>query len=307
MKKTSEIKYPSAAHLFQFCRRVLDHKFGGARVIDQDVGQILGFDPADCSHWKKGKKNIRSIQAMRAIADHLGVDERLVVEIAGGDLSEGEAFEEYCGYGAFQINPKIIESARKDFYRKNAANWTRDKEQEFREFFTAQEASIEQLVKDIHARINFQEAPLYLPEITSAYPELRLEACETPLGEVTAEQGPKAGGTGLKITYAVGSEMRPFVRYRIAKLMAGYFLPKIGLDPTAKGDIAFGQGSEFTQHLADVQSNVFAAHLLTPAPLLRREMAQVNVMKDIVTQLAEVFWVSKSFMNRRLKEILQTL
>ena len=64
------IKYPNSANLFQFCRKVLDHKFGGIRVIDQDVGQILGFDPADCSHWKKGKKNIRSIQAMKSIATH---------------------------------------------------------------------------------------------------------------------------------------------------------------------------------------------------------------------------------------------
>ena len=76
MKRSTEIKYPNSANLFQFCRKVLDHKFGGIRVIDQDVGQILGFDPADCSHWKKGKKNIRSIQAMKAIADHLGVDEK---------------------------------------------------------------------------------------------------------------------------------------------------------------------------------------------------------------------------------------
>ena len=58
MKKDMAVKYPHSANLFQFCRKVLDHKFGGIRVIDQDVGQILGFDPADCSHWKKGKKNI---------------------------------------------------------------------------------------------------------------------------------------------------------------------------------------------------------------------------------------------------------
>ena len=82
MKSEVTAKYPNSACLFQFCRKVLDHKFGGIRVIDQDVGQILGFDPADCSHWKKGKKNIRSIQAMKSIADHLGVDEKLVVDVA---------------------------------------------------------------------------------------------------------------------------------------------------------------------------------------------------------------------------------
>ena len=90
MKKESTVKYPHSASLFQFCRKVLDHKFGGIRVIDQDVGQILGFDPADCSHWKKGKKNIRSIQAMKSIANHLGVDEKLVVDVASGEIADWE-------------------------------------------------------------------------------------------------------------------------------------------------------------------------------------------------------------------------
>ena len=53
MKKEVIIKYPNSANLFQFCRKVLDHKFGGIRVIDQDVGQILGFDPADPEGTKK--------------------------------------------------------------------------------------------------------------------------------------------------------------------------------------------------------------------------------------------------------------
>ena len=87
MKKETVAKYPHSANLFQFCRKVLDHKFGGIRVIDQDVGQILGFDPADCSHWKKGKKNIRSIQAMKSIADHLEVDEKLIVDVASGEIN----------------------------------------------------------------------------------------------------------------------------------------------------------------------------------------------------------------------------
>ena len=52
----SQVRYPNSVSLFLFCRHVLDHKFGGIRVIDQDIGQILGFDPADCSHWKRAKR-----------------------------------------------------------------------------------------------------------------------------------------------------------------------------------------------------------------------------------------------------------
>src|SRR6185436_2984483 len=135
MKKAQEVKYPHSANLFQFCRKVLDHKFGGIRVIDQDVGQILGFDPADCSHWKKGKKNIRSIQAMKSIAEHLGVDEKLVVDVASGDLDDSEAFFEYSGYGALSIDAKVFEAAKKDFYRRHAGSWTKDRENEFKDYF----------------------------------------------------------------------------------------------------------------------------------------------------------------------------
>jgi hypothetical protein len=306
MKKMTEVKYPNSANLFQFCRRVLDHKFGGIRVIDQDVGQILGFDPADCSHWKKGKKNIRSIQAMKSIANHLGVDEKLIVDVAAGELDETEAFYEYSGYGAFSIDNKIFEAAKKDFYRRNAASWTKDKENEFCEFFDASEAAIDRLVNEIHERINFKEAPLYLPEVVAAYSSISLSPVDSlpaadaaPLNVTQKEQT-------TSITYVGGTEMRPYMRYRIAKAMAPHFLSQLS-DPlnAAASTKPNEELSEYAQHLLEVQSNLFAAKLLTPATLLRREMGQVNVAKDIVSQLAEIFWVSKTFMNRRLKDILQ--
>lgn len=298
MKKAVEIKYPHSANLFQFCRRVLDHKFGGIRVIDQDVGSILGFDPADCSHWKKGKKNIRSIQAMKAIAEHLGVDERLVVDVASGDLDESEAFFEFTGYGSFNIDSKIFESAKKDYYRRNAANWTKDKENEFRKYFDINEQMIDQVVAEIHEKINFQEAPLYLPEIVTAYPEIELNPVERAAN--TSDNRmiiSEIAGKAQVISYAAGSEMRPYVRYRIAKAMSDYFL--------AGKLAATSDANEYTAHLRDVQSNLFAAKLLAPAHLIKKEMARINVSKDVVSQLSETFWVSKTFMNRRLKELLQ--
>ena len=293
MKKATEIKYPNSANLFQFCRKVLDHKFGGIRVIDQDVGQILGFDPADCSHWKKGKKNIRSIQAMKSIAEHLGVDEKLVVDIASGDIDDAEAFFEYSGYGAFAIDTKIFETAKKDFYRKNAGQWSKEKESEFKSFFDVNEPKIDSLVKEIHEKINFSEAPLYLPEVVATYTDITL----TPL-EKTPEQNSvqtKSSDGKTTIQYLAGSEIKPFMRYSIAKAMAAHFL-----------DTELPEDTEFRSHVLDVQSNMFAAKLLAPASLIRKEMQQVNVSKDVVSQLSEVFWVSKTFMNRRLKEILQS-
>jgi len=299
MKKATEIKYPHAANLFQFCRRVLDHKFGGVRVIDQDIGQILGFDPADCSHWKRGKKNVRSIQAMKSIADHLGVDERLVIDVASGEMDDIEAFHEFNGYGAFAIDPKAYDTAKKEFYRRHATDWNKELEAEFREQSSINESQIDQVVAAIHQRISFAEAPLYLPEISAAYQDLKL----TPI-EAKDDEGLRAsidvarieGKT--QISYQQGAELKPFMRFRLAKAMAGHFMRDVRRDKESE--------SEFSQHLHDVRSNLFAAKLLAPAGLIRLEIGQVNVTRDVVTQLAETFWVSKSLMNRRLKAVLQS-
>ena len=297
MKKEVEIKYPSASNLFQFCRKVLDHKFGGIRVIDQDVGQILGFDPADCSHWKKGKKNIRSIQAMKAIADHLGIDERLVVDIASGEIDDNEAFYEYCGYGNFDINDQMIEKARKEFHQRHANTWTRDKEHEFKKYFEINEGKIDAIVSDIHQTIGFKEAPLYLPEVAASYSDIVMtaHAGASPAEAVNFVMQP-AGG--IAINFAAGGKMRPYIRHQIAKAMAHYFLNKADcLVSEDLGDVA-GQ-------VRDVQANIFAGKLMTPAPLIRKELRHVNLGRDIVSQLSELFWVSKIFMNRRLKDILE--
>ena len=298
MKKDTATKYPNSANLFLFCRRVLDHRFGGIRVIDQDVGQILGFDPADCSHWKKGKKNIRSIQAMKSIAKHLGVDERLVVDVASGEMNEGEAFFEFTGYGDFSPDPKFLETAKKEFYRRNANSWTKDKEQEFKRQFETNEMEINRVVRTIHETLAFQEAPLYLPEVVAAYGDISLRAVEDE-GELEGKAIKATEASGkMQITYPMNEKMRPYVRYGIAKAMGKFFMAKETI-------LATTENNEQADYMSEVQANMFAAKLLTPAYLIRKELTGLDAGKDIVAQLADVFWMSKTFMNSRLKEILE--
>src|SRR6476619_4126808 len=116
MKKTAENRYPHSATLFKFCKEALEIRYeGNVKVIDQDVGAILGYDPADCSHWKKGKKNIRALATLRSIADHLSIDERLLIDIAGGKVGLEEAVFEYRGYGAFALQGRNLENLKKEF------------------------------------------------------------------------------------------------------------------------------------------------------------------------------------------------
>src|SRR6478672_5469831 len=113
MKKTAENRYPHSATLFRFCKEALEIRYeGNVKVIDQDVGAILGYDPADCSHWKKGKKNIRALATLRSIADHLSIDERLLIDIAGGKVGLEEAVFEFRGYGAFALQGRHLENLK---------------------------------------------------------------------------------------------------------------------------------------------------------------------------------------------------
>ena len=296
MKKEAPTKYPHSACLFQFCRKVLDHKFGGIRVIDQDVGQILGFDPADCSHWKKGKKNIRSIQAVKSIADHLGVDEKLIFEVASGEVNENEAFYEYSGYGRFFVDEDLVESAKKEFYQKNANTWTRDKESSFRNHFDLKENQIDEIIKNIHEKVDFSEAPLYLPEIAASFPQVALKPYDVSDGSPAISSTIKDSTTVIK--FPANEKMRPYIRYQIAKAMAPSFFETAGMTPP-------NELGDYADHVRDIQANLFVAKLLTPAKLIRKELANVNISKDIVSQLADIFWVSKIFMNARLKDVLE--
>ena len=98
MKTVRQDKYPHSATLFRFCKRALEMRYAGnVKVIDQDVGSILGYDPADCSHWKKGKKNIKALGVLKSIAEHLSIDDRLLVGITAGEVSLEEALFEYQG------------------------------------------------------------------------------------------------------------------------------------------------------------------------------------------------------------------
>ncbi|MBI2602154.1 MAG: hypothetical protein HYW48_03780 [Deltaproteobacteria bacterium] len=298
MKKQTALKYPHAASLFMFCRRVLDHKFSGIRVIDQDIGQILGFDPADCSHWKKGKKNIHSIHSIHTIAQHLGVDDKLVAEVACGELDDEEAYCEFLGYGQTSIDPKLMENAKKEFYKFNSSRWSRDLDSQFRETFLVNETKIDKIVNDIHDRLNFREAPLYLPELAAFYPAIVLSPSmdrsePTPFPVTVQKEQNK-----YIIVYRPGSEIRPYVRYKIAKAVAGYFLPSRSVRQELQ---------PLEEQLCEVESNLFASRLLAPTALIKKETKNINVAKDLLTQLAEIFWVSKSFMNRRLQEVLLSL
>ncbi|MEN9825187.1 MAG: hypothetical protein RI953_932, partial [Pseudomonadota bacterium] len=97
MRKASEVqRFPHSAVLFKFCLRVLETRRTDSKVHDQDVGNILDYNPSDTSHWKRGKKAVRSIFALEALSRELDVDVELIEDVASGALDFDEAWFDFC-------------------------------------------------------------------------------------------------------------------------------------------------------------------------------------------------------------------
>ncbi len=299
MKKIEANRYPNSATLFKFCKEALGIRYeGNVKVIDQDVGAILGYDPADCSHWKKGKKNIRALSTLRSIADHLNIDERLLIEIASGKVGLEEAVFEYRGYGATNLSGRNFESLKKEFFQ-NPSRWQSDGSvAAFEQLFDINRPAVAEVVAGVLETGNFVEAPIYMPEIFQLFPNFSLTATEQQANAVEANVINQEGQTTTTVSYR-GSEMRPYIRYLLAREV---FLHLVrSRHPLA---IRFASSPD---EVNDIRANIFAGMLLVPAKMLKREVERVDSSLDIVTQLADIFWISKGLMNQRLRDYMENL
>ena len=299
MKKTVENRYPHSATLFRFCKEALEIRYdGNVKVIDQDVGAILKYDPADCSHWKKGKKNIRALATLRSIADHLSIDERLLIDIAAGRVNLEEAVFEFRGYGAFALQGKSLEALKKEFF-KNPTKWQTDSTQKpFEELFDVDRPNVVKAAEAVLAAGNFTEAPIYLPEIYKLFPNLTLIQDDGLDVVVKVEVVGSGEGATSNVRYR-GPELRPFMRYILAKELYKH-LCRVGLPTVARF-------KESPAELQEIQANIFAGLILIPGKMLRKEVETIDSSIDLVLQLSESFWTSKALMNQRLRDYMEYL
>lgn len=297
MKKVEVNRYPHSAVLFKFCKEALEIRYeGNVKVIDQDVGAILGYDPADCSHWKKGKKNIRALTTLKIIADHLNIDERLLIDIASGKIGLDEAVFEYKGYGAFALTGKSLEMLKKEYF-KNPTKWQQDGDlKSFEELFDINRPEVVKIAEAVLEAGNFKEAPIYIPEVFQLFGNIKLES--DPNVSKGIEVVREGEGQSLVTTVKYGSnEMRPYIRFLIAKELYRHLC-------RSENQLA-STFSMVPDEVLDIQANIFAGVLLIPGKMLRTEVEKIDSSLDIVTQLAEVFWVSKALTNQRLRDYLE--
>lgn len=269
-KSTETARFPQSAALFKFCLRVMEVR-AGAKVHDQEVGNILSFNPSDTSHWKRGKKAVRSIYALDTLASALNVSTEVIQDLADGAIDLDDAWYE------FEESEEL---------RKVNAQLTPELRLERRQRL----AHIERFASDLLKRAGTLTVPVFLPELLQTLPSISVIQ-----GEVSEKiaRSSKAKPGSFLIRYRKG-DLRAHTRAAVAREIARILLfaerASIGLG-------AWRQELEFLE-VVDL-SNC----LLVPKNHLIRETELLSSRVNFIKALAEAFWVPKSVVRSRLKQI----
>ena len=275
MRRNHDVKYPHSMDLFKFTHKVISYQKGD-RAHNQDIGSILGFNPPDCSHWKRGTKNVRSIFALQKIADALGIDRTLLFDIASGLTGVDEAFFEYLESQNIQNLSHQISSVSSSKINKSRKN-------------------VLEFVSKWHKLINFQTPPLYIPELMRCFTFVAIQPADVidKLSRVL-----RVRSSSYLIHYRQG-DLKPQTRLSMAKNLA-----QILLEAERHRFPELGEASPET---IEYEKLLFTTELLCPNATLRKEMSQVDPKADLTAELSATFWVPKMLINYQLKTLLTEL
>ena len=273
MKLAKTAKFPHSVQLFRFCQQVLSQRKRG-KVHDQEVGAILGFNPSDCSHWKRGKKNVRSVFALEKLAEALEVEISLIYDIVSGLIGIDEALYEFNQARDFHGEIKgiaNIEGAR----------------------LLAVQQRCDKFVDQLHKQTEFIVPPLYLPEVLRFFPFVTAQSTEM-VDRLSRILRIKPGQYCIQFKKG---DLRPQTRMSIVSE-----LTRILLQGERARFPEMGRGDE---DLLKYEHYMFMVGLLVPKEMLRREMRELDSRKNMVAELATLFWVPKSLIGFQLQNILR--
>ncbi|RZA23963.1 MAG: hypothetical protein EOP10_11290 [Proteobacteria bacterium] len=245
----------------------------GVKVRDQEVGSILNFNPSDCSHWKRGEKNVRSVFALAKLAEALSVETSLIHDITSGSADLDEAFFEYQEARSYRT------------LKGQSAGITPEKIDETRE-------RVLEFVNQIQEEANFETPPLYLPEVMRSFAFITTQPVEM-LDKLSRILRVKAGQ--YCIQYKKG-ELKAQTRMSMVKDLA-----RIIFEGERERFPEFGSA---TQGLSIYEQQIFVANLLLPRGLLLSELSKMDSRKNVIAELATIFWVPKSLVSFQLQELV---
>lgn len=274
MIRSSVAKFPNSVQLFKFCQKVLSDR-KGSKVHDQEVGSVLSFNPSDCSHWKRGEKNVKSVFALAKLADHLGVEVSLVHDVASGAVGLDEAYFEY-----------VESKGYTDTLQRGLA---RGKDQ-----VDAARRRVEQFVKNLHAKADFHTPPLYIPEILRFFPYVTNQPSDM-LDKLSRILRVRPGQYTIQTRKG---ELKAQTRMSMAKDLA-----RVIFEVERAKNPELG---ELDTELLPYEQLVFVANLLIPKDMLLDEMKKLDSRQNVLAELAALFWVPKSLLGFQMQEILRS-
>jgi hypothetical protein len=272
MRRSGTAKFPHSVQLFKFTQKVMvDQR--GSKVNDQEVGSILNFNPSDCSHWKRGEKNVKSVFALTTLANTLGVEPALIFDIASGAINLDEAYFEYQETKSIaairtslaEIDPSTVEAAR---------------------------TRVGEFVGQIHAQAEFTNAPLYVPEVMRFFAYINMQTAEM-MDKLTRILRVKPGQYTIHFTKG---DLKPQTRMSMVKELARIIF---------EGERArYPELGESNSQTIAFEELVFMADLLCPQQMIREEMAKIDSRKNLISELSTVFWVPKILIGFQLQLML---
>lgn len=274
VKRSGAVKFPNSVQLFKFCQKVLMAQKGG-KVHDQEVGSILSFNPSDCSHWKRGEKNVRSVFALAKLAETLQVETTLVHDVASGHIGLDEAFYEWTESNAYkQVVAKAL-----------AASGPGVQEARRR---------VEAFVAQIHEQCEFSTPPLYIPEVLRFFAFVSTQPTEM-MDKLSRILRVKPGQYSIQFRKG---DLKPQTRMCMTKDLARIVF---------EGERArFPELGPIDPAMVELEETIFTASLLLPKPMLLAEMAKLDSRRNVVSELAALFWVPKSLVGFQLQDIVRS-
>ena len=275
MKRPGVPKFPHSAQLFRFCQKVLAEQ-KGSKIHDQEVGNILEFNPSDCSHWKRGEKNVRSVFALAKLAETLQLEPSLVHDLAMGSATVDEAYFEYKESQQFFFATEKVKKAL-----------THEQLQNVRQRVMA-------FVENLHHRSDFATAPLYLPEVTRFFPFISTQPAEM-MDKLTRILRTKPGQYTIQFKKGeLKSQVRMGMTQDVAKILLTGERARF---PELGASLAVCKEWEIL---------LFTANLLVPKTLLLEELVKLDTRKNVVAELATLFWVPKSLIGFQLQDLFSS-
>ncbi len=272
MKRSGAVKFPHSVQLFKFCQKVLMNVTGG-KVHDQEVGHILGFNPSDCSHWKRGEKNVRSVFALAKLAETLQVESTLIHDIASGSVNLDEALFEYHESRTYKKILDRVKTIDSEVVRQ-----------------TSERA--ENFAKSLQAQADFSTPPLYLPEIMRLFSFISSQPADM-VDKLSRVLRLKPGKYAIHFKKG---DLRPQTRQSMVKNLSRIIFE-------GERD-RFPELGAMNSDLVAFEEIVFTATLLLPKHLLRSEMIKLDSRKNIISELSAMFWIPKSLVCFQLRNFL---